>query len=45
MTDRLDPTRIVDLTEPWSPESWPYPGHPRALEEIVQTMPRDRINT
>ena len=45
MTARLDPTRIVDLTEPWSPESWPYPGHPRALEEIVQTMPRDRINT
>jgi kynurenine formamidase len=45
VTAPLDPTRIVDLTEPWSPESWPYPGHPKALEEIVQTFPRDRINT
>jgi arylformamidase len=41
----LDPARIVDLTEPWSPASWPYPGHPKATEGILQTFPRDRINT
>jgi kynurenine formamidase len=41
----LDPARIVDLTEPWSPASWPYPGHPKASEGILQTYPRDRINT
>ena len=45
MSATLDPARIVDLTEPWSVDSWPYPGHPRPGEEIVQTMPRDRINT
>jgi len=41
----IDAGRIVDLTEPWSPESWPYPGHPGVTEEILQTFPRDRINT
>jgi len=41
----LDPARIVDLTEPWSPASWPYPGHPNASEGVLQTFPRDRINT
>lgn len=41
----LDPARIIDLTEPWSPDSWPYPGHPKAQEGILQTFPRDRINT
>lgn len=41
----LDPARIVDLSEPWSPSSWPYPGHPSAEETILQTLPRDRINT
>jgi kynurenine formamidase len=41
----LDPARIIDLTEPWSAASWPYPGHPRATEAVLQTYPRDRINT
>lgn len=41
----LDPARIIDLTEPWSPSSWPYPGHPNASEGVLQTYPRDRINT
>ena len=41
----LDPSRIVDLTEPWSPASWAYPGHPKSVETIVQTLPKDRINT
>jgi arylformamidase len=36
---------MVDLTEPWSTETWPYPGHPKPTEGIVQSMPRDRINT
>jgi kynurenine formamidase len=37
--------RMVDLTEPWSPDAWPYPGHPSSSESVVQTLPRDRINT
>lgn len=41
----LDPALIIDLTEPWSPASWPYPGHPKATERILQTFPKDRINT
>jgi kynurenine formamidase len=41
----LDPSRIIDLTEPWSPASWPYPGHPRSTEGILQSFPKDRINT
>ena len=41
----LDPARIVDLSEPWTPASWPYPGHPASTEGILQTFPRDRINT
>lgn len=41
----LDPARIIDLTEPWSTDSWPYPGHPRPQESTLQTFPRDRINT
>jgi arylformamidase len=36
---------MIDLTEPWSPSAWAYPGHPRASETVVQTLPRDRINT
>lgn len=42
---QLDPERMIDLTEPWSPASWPYPGHPPASEGVVQTLARDRINT
>jgi kynurenine formamidase len=41
----LDPARLIDLTEPWAPDCWPYPGHPRTQEGILQTFPRDRINT
>jgi kynurenine formamidase len=37
--------RMVDLTETWSADAWPYPGHPSSSESIVQTLPRDRINT
>jgi len=40
-----DPSQIIDLTEPWTPRAWPYPGHPSAEETIVQTMALDRINT
>jgi kynurenine formamidase len=45
MTQPIDPGRIVDLTEPWSAESWPYPSHPRPVEGILQTIPVDRVNT
>jgi arylformamidase len=41
----VDASRIVDLTEPWRADSWPYPGHPSPGESVVQTLPRDRINT
>lgn len=41
----LDPASLIDLTEPWSPRSWAYPGHPQAAEGVVQTLPRDRVNT
>lgn len=41
----IDPSRIVDLSHPWSPNSWPYPGHPGSSEEILQTYPRDRVST
>lgn len=41
----LDSVRMIDLTEPWAPDSWPYPGHPHTTEAILQTFPRDRINT
>jgi len=41
----IDPSRIVDLSEPWSPASWPYPGHPKTTETIHQSFPVDRANT
>ena len=41
----LGSVRMIDLTEPWSPDLWPYPGHPRATEGVHQSFPRDRINT
>jgi len=41
----IDPSRIVDLSEPWSPASWPYPGHPKTTETIHQTFPKDRART
>ncbi|MGI9556456.1 MAG: cyclase family protein [Solirubrobacterales bacterium] len=42
---QIDPARTVDLSEPWSPASWPYPGHPKSTETIVQYFPKDRANT
>ncbi len=41
----LDPSLIIDLTEPWSPDSWPYPGHPSTVERVVHTYPLNRVNT
>ncbi|MGD9735830.1 MAG: cyclase family protein [Solirubrobacterales bacterium] len=37
--------RMIDLTEPWAPDAWPYPGHPSSSESMIQTMPVDRINS
>lgn len=41
----IDPSRIIDLSEPWSMATWPYPGHPHSSEEILQSFPRDRVST
>jgi kynurenine formamidase len=41
----IDPGRMVDLTEPWSPDLWPYPGHPSPSQTVFQSLSQDRINT
>src|SRR5690625_4750527 len=37
--------RLIDLSIPVTPDSMPYPGHPNLRYDILQTWPRDRLNT
>lgn len=37
--------RIFDLSVPLGPDTMPYPGHPNLSYDVLQTWPKDRLNT
>ena len=37
--------RLVDLSQPWSAETPPYPGHPRPLVRSFQNLIQHRVET
>lgn len=41
----LEGQTMIDLTEPWSSDSWAYPGHPRPREDVLQSFSEHGINS